>query len=82
MKYIIIILGIGWLLIQLIRFFLKTKLVKFAQQVNEAAKEQQRAQNRPSDGSINVDHIPQGHQRKSQKDIEGGEYVDYEEVKD
>ncbi|MDN3205212.1 DUF4834 family protein [Algoriphagus sp. C2-7] len=70
------------MLIQLIRFFLKTKLVKFAQQVNEAAKEQQRAQNRNADGSINVDHIPPSQRKRRQKDIKGGEYVDYEEVKD
>jgi hypothetical protein len=29
-----------------------------------------------------VDFIPKDHQEKRQKDIEGGEYVDYEEVKE
>ena len=30
-KFLVILLGIGWLLGQLIRFFLRTKLAKFAQ---------------------------------------------------
>ena len=46
--------------------------------------EQQRAQqqaHRPKDG-VNVDFIPKKSPQKMKKDIEGGEYVDYEEVKD
>jgi hypothetical protein len=75
---------VGWLLGQLIRYFLRTKLAKFAQHVNEMAKEEQRSKqqaSRSKDG-INVDFIPKEHQQKRQKDIEGGEYVDYEEVKE
>ncbi len=56
--------------------------MRFARQVNEAAREQQQAQNRSADGSINVDHIPQQHQKKRKRDIKGGEYVDYEEVEE
>ena len=83
-KFLIIILGVGWLLGQLIRYFLRTKLAKFAQQVNEAAMEQKRAQqqaSRPKD-SVNVDFIPREELAKRKKNIEGGEYVDYEEVKE
>lgn len=83
-KFLIIILGVGWLLGQLIRYFLRTKLAKFAQQVNEAAMEQKRAQqqaSRPKD-SVNVDFIPHEELEKRKKNIEGGEYVDYEEVKE
>ena len=46
--------------------------------------EQQRAQQqaqRPKDG-VNVDFIPKKSPQKMKKDIQGGEYVDYEEVKD
>lgn len=84
LKFLIIFLGVGWLLGQLIRYFLRTKLAKFAQQVNEAQKEQMRAhqQNARSKEGVNVDFIPKEHQQKRNKDIEGGEYVDYEEVKE
>jgi hypothetical protein len=66
------------------RFFLRSKLAQLARKVNEAAMDQQRAQQqsqRPRDG-VNVDFIPKKSPQKMKKDIEGGEYVDYEEVKD
>lgn len=83
-KILLILLGVGWLLGQLLRYFLRSKLAQLARRVNEAAKEQQRAQQqarRPRDG-VNVDFIPKKSPQKMKKDIEGGEYVDYEEVKD
>jgi hypothetical protein len=84
LKIILIIFGIGWLFGQLLRYFLRSKLAQLARRVNEAAMEQQRAQQqaqRPRDG-VNVDFIPKKSPQKIKKDIEGGEYVDYEEVKD
>ncbi|WP_026953135.1 DUF4834 family protein [Algoriphagus mannitolivorans] len=82
-KFLIIILGVGWLLGQLIRYFLRSKLAQFAKQVNEAAMEQQRAQQRAqSKKDVNVDFIPREQEEKRRKDIQGGEYIDYEEVKE
>ena len=83
-KFLIILLGVGWLLGQLLRYFLRSKLAQFAKQVNEAAMEQQRAQQhaaRPKDAVV-VDYIPEEELDKRKKDIQGGEYVDYEEVKE
>ncbi len=83
-KFLIIILGVGWLLGQLIRYFLRSKLAQFARQVNEVAMEQQRAQKhaaRPKDAVV-VDHIPREELEKRKRDIQGGEYIDYEEVKE
>lgn len=83
-KFLVILLGVGWLLGQLIRYFIRSKLAKFAKQVNEAAMEQQRAHqraSRPKD-AVNVDFIPKEELEKRKKNIEGGEYVDYEEVKE
>jgi hypothetical protein len=83
-KFLFILLGVGWLLGQLLRYFLRSKLAQFARRVNEAAMDQQRAQQqaqRPRDG-VNVDFIPKKSPQKMKKNIEGGEYVDYEEVKD
>ncbi len=69
---------------QLIRYFLRSKLAKFAAQVQEMEREQRRAQQAQSRSKddVNVDYIPKDHQKKRQKDIEGGEYVDFEEVKE
>ncbi|WP_200974760.1 DUF4834 family protein [Echinicola sp. 20G] len=83
MKYIILILCIGWLFGQLVRYFLRSKLGQFAQQVKAAAREEERAQRSSKDeGEIHVDYVPKHYQERSSKDIRGGEYVDYEEVKD
>ena len=83
-KFLVILLGVGWLLGQLIRYFLRSKLAQFTKQVNEAAMEQQRAQQRASKpkDAVNVDFIPKEELEKRKKNIEGGEYVDYEEVKE
>ncbi|MCH7409569.1 DUF4834 family protein [Belliella sp. DSM 111904] len=85
-KFIVITLGIGWLLIQLMRFFLRTKLAKFVQQVNQAARDQQQShyhQNNTKTGEVRVDHVPDNFKKNKHKDqIKGGEYVDFEEVKD
>ncbi|GAB4107701.1 hypothetical protein GCM10028791_01470 [Echinicola sediminis] len=68
---------------QLVRYFLRSKLAKFARQVNEAARDQERAQKHAqSNGEIQVDYVPKEYKERSGKDIKGGEYVDYEEVKD
>ncbi|RIW18698.1 DUF4834 family protein [Algoriphagus lacus] len=82
-KFLLIFLGVGWLLGQLIRYFLRSKLAQFAKQVNEAAMEQQRAQKRAqSKSDVNVDFVPRDQAEKRRKDLEGGEYIDYEEVKE
>ena len=84
LKFILIFLGVGWLFGQLLRYFLRSKLAQLARRVNEAAMEKQRAQQqaqRPKEG-VHVDFIPKKSAEKMKKDIEGGEYVDYEEVKD
>ncbi len=45
--------------------------------------EQQRAQKRAqSKSDVNVDFVPREQEEKRRKDIQGGEYIEYEEVKD
>ena len=83
-KFFFIVLGVGWLLGQLLRYFLRSKLAQLARRVNEAAMEQQRAQQqaqRPKEG-VHVDFIPKEKIPRRKKEVEGGEYVDFEEVKD
>ncbi|WP_339704986.1 DUF4834 family protein [Algoriphagus aquimarinus] len=83
-KFLVIVLGVGWLLGQLIRYFLRSKLAKFARHVSEVAKEEQRAQRHAatSKDEIIVDYMPKQQKEKREHNIKGGEYVDYEEVKE
>lgn len=80
-KAIIFLIAIGWVMSALVRYFLRSKLKKFVDQVNEAQKEQYRQQRKPSHGSVNVDFDPKNGEKKSGH-ISGGEYIDYEDVKD
>lgn len=82
LKTVIFLIAIGWVMSALVRYFLRSKLKKFVDQVNEAQREQYRQQRKPSHGDINVDYIPKDQKKKSPGHISGGEYVDYEEVKE
>ena len=82
LKLIIFFIAVGWLLSTLVRYFLRSKLKKFVDQVQEAQREQYRQQRKPSHGNLNVDFVPKDNKKKSPGHISGGEYVDFEEVKD
>jgi hypothetical protein len=82
LKLIIFFIAVGWVMSALVRYFLRSKLKKFVDQVNEAQREQYRQQRKPSHGDINVDYVPKDQKKNSPGHISGGEYVDYEEVKE
>ena len=81
LKLIVFFIAIGWIMSTLVRYFLKSKLKKFVDQVNEVQREEYRKNKKPTHGNINVDYAP-GDKKKSPGHISGGEYVDFEEVKD
>jgi hypothetical protein len=81
-KAIIFLIAIGWLMSTLIRYFLRSKLKKFVDQVNEAQREQYRQQRKSTNGNVNVDVGPKKNRKESSGNISGGEYIDFEEVKD
>lgn len=82
LKLIIFFIAVGWLLSTLVRYFLRSKLKKFVDQVQEAQREQYRQQRKPSHGNINVDFVPKNDKKRSSGNTSGGEYIDYEEVKE
>lgn len=82
LKLIIFFIAVGWVMSALVRYFLRSKLKKFVDQVNEAQKEQHRQQRKPTHGNINVDYVPKDNKKNSSGHISGGEYVDFEEVKE
>ncbi len=82
LKLIIFFIAVGWVMSALVRYFLRSKLKKFVDQVNEAQREQYRQQRKPSHGDINVDYVPKSQKKRSPGHISGGEYVDFEEVKE
>ncbi len=82
LKIIIFFIALGWIFSSLFRYFMNSKLKKFADQVQEAQREESRKRNQPKDGNVNVDFVPGGKKRGSSGNISGGDHIDYEEVKD
>ncbi|MCC5938365.1 MAG: DUF4834 domain-containing protein [Lunatimonas sp.] len=81
LKLIIFFIAIGWVLSSLVKYFLRSKLKQFIDQVNESQRADHHQRTRPKDGNVNVDYIPKG-KGGSHGNSRNGEYIDYEEVKD
>ncbi|WP_339925858.1 DUF4834 family protein [uncultured Cyclobacterium sp.] len=82
LKIIIFFIALGWVFSSLFKFFLNSKLKKFADQVKEAHREETKRKTQPRDGNVNVDFVPKDKKNGSSGTITGGDYIDYEEVKD
>ncbi|MDN3668769.1 DUF4834 domain-containing protein [Echinicola jeungdonensis] len=80
LKFILISIALSWIFSSLLRFFLKSKFKVFINKVNEAQQEETRKQRK--EGEIKVDYIPKNQNQKTSNNIQAGEYVDYEEVKE
>jgi len=81
---------IKFLLITIAFFYILSKIGGFvfrrlfgaATQQAQQQQQQQRAQTKkPSDGNVHIDYAPKKGE-KSSKNFDGGDYVDFEEVKD
>ena len=78
---------IKFLLIIFVFFFVLTKIggfvmrTLFGNAVQRAQQQQQRSTRKPTDGNVHIDYAPKQDQ-KTPKDFKGGDYVDFEEVKE
>ncbi|RZS94939.1 DUF4834 family protein [Cecembia calidifontis] len=82
-KFLLIAIALSWIFSKLLQFFLRSKLKQFVDHANNLKREEElRKKGRSGKGEVNVDHIPRDYQEKRAKEIKGGDYIDYEEVKD
>jgi hypothetical protein len=83
-KFLLIAIAISWIFSKLLQFFLRSKLKQFVDHANNLKREEDRRNRGGGSGNanVNVDHIPRDYQDKKSKEIKGGDYIDYEEVKD
>lgn len=77
LKYVLPILVFYWIFRSVGRFM--SRMMNGGQQQN--FKEKQQGQ-KPSDGNVNIEYAPTKKHSKSADNFKGGDYVDYEEVKD
>jgi hypothetical protein len=80
-KLLLFFIAISWIFSKLLGFFVKSKLKDFVAHSEELQKEEMRRKSKPKEG-VNVDFIPKDFNEKKSKEIRGGDYVDYEEVKE
>jgi hypothetical protein len=80
-KFILIAIALSWIFSKLLQFFVKSKIQQFASHAQDLKQEEERRR-RPKTGNVNVDHVPEDFASKRAKEIKGGDYIDYEEVKD
>jgi len=81
LKFILIAVALSWIFSKLLKFFVRTKIRQFAAHADELRREEERRR-RPEQQGVKVDHIPPSYQEKRNRDLKGGDYIDYEEVKD
>jgi len=79
LKFLFFVILIGWIIRNVLRFFVGG-LFSNASQQQRATGGQQQQQHRQPDGKINVEYAPKDKKDKSSDNFRGGEYVDYEEV--
>lgn len=79
-KFLLIIFLVSYLVYKVGGFFFKMLVIKTVQN-QQKQQDPPRQAKRPSGGNVNIDYMPNGKsdQNTSSK---GGEYVDFEEVKD
>jgi hypothetical protein len=83
LKFLLIAIAISWIFSKLLQFFLRSKLKQFVDHAHDLKKEEdRRKKGGGGNGNVNVDHIPRDYEEKRSKEIRGGDYIDYEEVKD
>jgi fructose-specific component phosphotransferase system IIB-like protein len=76
-KFLLIIIAFFYILSKVGGFIFRTLFGAAAQQ----AQQQRTHTKKPSDGNVQIDHAPKN-EDKSSKNFKGGDYVDFEEVKD
>lgn len=83
LKFLLISIALSWVFSKLLQFFLRSKLKQFMDHAQNLKREEDIRKNSNKDsGDIQVDHIPREYHEKRKKEIRGGDYIDYEEVKD
>jgi hypothetical protein len=82
LKFILIAVGLSWIFSSLLKFFVKSKIRQFAAHAEDLKREEMHRKNQSQQGGVKVDHIPSSYQEKRNRDSKGGDYIEYEEVKD
>lgn len=79
-KFLLIIFLISYVLYKVGGFFFRMLFMNLTQQQSQRGNARQQ-QKRPADGNVSIDYVPE-EKSKKRAGMKGGEYVDFEDVKD
>ena len=86
LKYLLIVFLIFWLISKAWKFLFRGLLWFMGAKTMAGAagqgQQQRRTRQRPSDGNVEINYNPKNKKDKNTHNFKGGEYVDYEEVKE
>jgi len=81
-KFLLITIAFFYILSKIGGFVFRRLFGAAAQQAQQQQQQQQRAQTKkPSDGNVHIDYVPKKEDKPS-KNFKGGDFVDFEEVKE
>lgn len=78
LKFLIIFFLVSYIIYKVGGYLLRSFFLSAGQQHQTRAHQQKKSRKVP-DSDLNIDYVP--NQKKSKKTFEGGEYVDYEDIK-
>ena len=84
LKFLIIVVLVSYLLFKVIQFLFKVLIIGAGGQEayrRQQGYQQQQNSTRQKRGDISIDYVPKDGKKNSSSNYDGGEYVDYEEVK-
>ncbi len=77
-KFLLIFFLVSYLIIKVGGYLIRTVFITMGPPQTPHTKRQSR---KVPDSDLNIDYVPDKSKKRSDKDYDGGEYVDYEEVK-
>lgn len=84
LKFLLILFLVGYVLYKVMGFAFKVLFYNASRaqgtQQKQTQYNSQHYAKKPADGNLNIDYVPKN-ASKDKNDFQGGEYVDYEEVK-
>ncbi|MFY0689815.1 MAG: DUF4834 family protein [Cyclobacteriaceae bacterium] len=83
LKFLLILFVLGWLIYKVFGFLFKIFFIgaSAAQHQKRTQQSRQSHARKAPDSNLNIDYVPGSEKKKGDKGFDGGDYVDYEELK-
>ncbi len=80
LKFLTIFIIVCYVVYKVGGYLMRSLFISTSQQ-NQAPPHSQKKSRKVPDSDLNIDYVPHSEKKNRKKDFDGGEYVDYEDVK-